>query len=95
MITSCKAKQNTSKPSVHDEVVKLTLKYFDPETPHYISKLIKIHTNKSPEELSKAELMSLLSWIGCAISFLIEDQNIVEKYLADLADLARGICAED
>lgn len=80
--------------SVYQEVSRFTHEYFGREAPQHVEKLIKVHLQKSPEELTKEELTSLMDWIKNAVSFLTEDKNAVENYIKDLINLAAGNSVE-
>ena len=78
-----------SKPanSVHDQVVKVTRVYLGPAAERFIDRQVENHIHKSPDDLSAADLSSLIDWIGAVVSLITEDRQLVEKYLAELTKL--------
>jgi hypothetical protein len=86
-------KTSNSKPklTIYEEVAGFTHDYFGVEAAHYIARLIEIHIRKSPELLSREELMSLLDWIKGAASFFADDKERIEKYISQLFKLASDL----
>ena len=74
--------------TVYDEVFRLAHRYFGAESALHLSKFIGVHLRKSPEEMTKDELVSLIDWIKSTTFFLAEDEAIVERYIKDLLALA-------
>jgi len=79
-----------SKPkplTLFDEVARFTRTYFGTDAPDHIAKLITIHLHKPPQLITGPELIGLMDWIRGAVSFLEEDQEIIERYLTELTNL--------
>jgi len=74
--------------SLYDQVVRITHVYLGPAADRFIARQLENHLHKSPEELSPADLLSLIDWIRVVVSLLTEDNGIVEEYIAELQKLA-------
>lgn len=74
--------------SIYDQVVQVTHVYLGPAADRFIARQVENHLHKSPEELSQADLRSLVDWIQVVVSLLTEDSEIVEEYTAELRKLA-------
>jgi len=74
--------------SLYDQVVRITHVYLGPAADRFIARQVENHLHKSPEELSPADLLSLIDWIRVVVSLLTEDNGIVEEYTAELQKLA-------
>lgn len=75
--------------SLYNEVVNLTKSYLGPAAERFITRQIKTHLNKKPEELSPEDLAKLADWIKVAIALLTEDAKIVQDYTDSLLNLAK------
>jgi hypothetical protein len=78
-----------SEPSLYDQVVRITHVYLGPAADRFIARQVENHLHKSPEQLSKADLRSLIDWIKLVVSLLTEDEAIIEEYTDELQKLAR------
>lgn len=78
----------SSSVSLYDEVVRVTHVYLGPAADRFIARQVENHLHKNPEELSKADLASLIDWIRVVVSLLTEDNEIIEEYAAELEKLA-------
>ncbi len=79
------AKRNSS---VYDQVVRVTHIYLGPAADRFIARQLENHLHKSPQELSQADLLSLIDWIRVVVSLLTEDDEIIEEYTSELRKLA-------
>lgn len=79
-----------SSSSVYDQVVRVTHVYLGPAADRFIARQVENHLHKSPQELSQADLLSLIDWIKVVVSLLTEDGGIVEEYTNELQKLAKG-----
>ncbi len=75
-------------PSLYDQVVGITRVYLGPAAERFIGRQVENHLHKSPEELSKSDLMGLIDWIKAVVSLITEDNAIVEEYTSELQKLA-------
>jgi hypothetical protein len=77
-----------SKSSVYEQVVKVTHVYLGPAADRFIARQVENHLHKSPDELSQADLLSLIDWIKVVVSLLTEDNDLIEEYTNELQKLA-------
>lgn len=82
------AKNNSS--SVYDQVVKVTHVYLGPAADRFIERQVENHLHKSPEQLSEADLESLIDWIQAVVALITDNNEIIEEYTAELRKLARA-----
>jgi len=78
-----------SESSLYEQVVRITHVYLGPAADRFIARQVENHLHKSPEELSQADLRSLIDWIKLVVSLLTEDEAIIEEYTDELQKLAR------
>lgn len=74
--------------SIYDQVVKITHVYLGPAADRFIDRQVQNHLHKSPDQMSKADLLKLIDWIRVAVSLITEDSEIVEEYTDQLRRLA-------
>jgi hypothetical protein len=74
--------------SIYDELVKITHVYLGPAADRFINRQLANHLRKSPGELTRADLGSLIDWIKVVVSLLTEDTALIEEYIAELKKLA-------
>lgn len=74
--------------SLYDQVVRVTHVYLGPAADRFIARQVENHLHKPPEDLSQADLESLIDWIKVVVSLLTEDNEIVDEYTAELQKLA-------
>jgi len=79
----------TGDITLYDEVVKITYGYLGPATDRFVTRQIKHHLHKQPEELRKKDLKLLIEWISLAVNMLSDDRQLVKQYVADLEELTR------
>jgi hypothetical protein len=77
-------------PSIYDQVVRVTHVYLGPAAERFIDRQVENHLHKAPEELSQADLLSLIDWIRVVVSLLTEDNGIIEEYTNELLKLAKN-----
>jgi len=76
--------------TVYDKVVHITQSYLGPAANRFIARQVENHLHKTPNDLSSADLLSLIDWIRVAVSLLTEDSTTVEEYIAQLQKLAKN-----
>jgi len=76
------------QPTIYDQVVEVTHVYLGPAADRFIARQVENHLHKSPDELSKEDLLALIDWIKVVVSLLTEDSEIVEEYTNELRKLA-------
>jgi hypothetical protein len=69
-----------SKATLYKELVRITHIYLGPAADRFIDRQVENHLHKSPQELSKADLISLIAWIRVVVSLLTDDNEIVQEY---------------
>jgi hypothetical protein len=79
-----------TRSSLYDQVVQVTHVYLGPAADRFIARQVENHLHKAPEQLSQADLRSLIDWIRVVVSLLTEDEGIVEEYTGELQKLARS-----
>jgi hypothetical protein len=72
---------------LYEEVLSVTREYFGPAANRFVARQIHSHLRKDPDELGKQDLAHLIDWIRVAMALLIEDEQLVSKYVADLKRL--------
>jgi len=77
----------TAESTLYDQVVDITHEYLGPAADRFITRQIRSHLHKNPEELKKRDLESLIDWIGLAMSLLSDDEALVHRYVTNLNDL--------
>lgn len=77
------------KTKLYREVVDITTSYLGPSAERFITRQIKTHLGKDPDELSPDDLAKLVDWIKIAIALLTEDDKMVQDYGKSLLKLAR------
>lgn len=78
----------TGNVTLYEEVVNITYDYLGPATDRFVTRQIKNHLHKRPEELRKKDLKDLIDWISLAVNLLSDDDRLVHQYIADLKNLA-------
>ncbi len=73
---------------LYAKVVRVTHVYLGPAADRFIDRQVENHLHKSPEDMSKKDLLQLIDWIKVAVSLLTDDSEIVEEYAAQLYKLA-------
>lgn len=80
----------SSKPSpIYKQVVRVTNVYLGPAAERFIDRQVENHLHKSPDKLTKSDLISLIDWIKVVVSLLTEDQDIIEEYIGELKRIAK------
>lgn len=77
----------TKEASLYERVVDITHEYLGPAADRFVTRQIRSHLHKNPEELKKRDLRSLIDWIGLAMSLLSDDEALVQRYVASLNKL--------
>ncbi len=77
-------KQSTS---LFSDVVDITYEYLGPAADRFVTRQIRSHLGKNPNELRKNDLKDLIVWIKIAMSLLANDDKVVNKYINDIKRL--------
>lgn len=75
-------------PQLYDQVVQVTRVYLGPAADRFIARQVQNHLHKTPEDVTRADLVKLIDWIQIAVSVLTEDGEVIEEYIAQLHKLA-------
>lgn len=75
--------------NLYREVVGVTTLYLGPAAERFITRQIKNHLNKDPDDLNPKDLAKLVDWLKVAIALLTEDGKMVQDYTNSLLKLAR------
>lgn len=75
--------------SLYNEVIDITHVYLGPAADRFIARQVHNHLGKEPDKLTQKDLLSLIDWIGMAVSLITDDQRIIEQYLSDLKKLTK------
>jgi hypothetical protein len=78
----------SSQLTLYRKVVNISHEYVGPAADRFVSRQIKNHLNKSPEQLRKQDLAKLIDWISLAMALLIEDEKMIKEYVESLKQLA-------
>jgi hypothetical protein len=77
----------TSSSKLYQQVVRITYVYLGPAADRFVTRQIVNHLQKQPEQLAVEDLPALLDWIKLAMSFLTDDQQLVDSYIKRLRSL--------
>lgn len=77
------------KAQLYQEVVDITTSYLGPAAERFITRQIKTHLHKNPDQLSPEDIAKLVDWIKIAIALLTEDDKTVQDYTENLLRLTR------
>lgn len=74
--------------TVYDQVLEVTTDYLGPAAERFITRQIKVHLGKKPDELTKADVAKLVDWLKVAIALLTEDNKMVDDFTRDLLKIS-------
>lgn len=76
-----------SETSLYRKVVTITYDYLGPAADRFVTRQIRNHLHKDPEELEKSDLKKLIDWISLAFNLLSDDDQLVSDYIDSLEKL--------
>ena len=79
---------NGNSDNLYDKVVWVTYAYLGPAADRFVSRQIRNHLHKEPEQLKKNDLKNLIDWINIAMNLLSNDDRLVARYVAELQELS-------
>lgn len=79
--------EKTASHTLYEELVDITHEYLGPAADRYVARQIEGHLHKAPEEVRKKDLKELINWIRIATNHLIDDEELVNEYVARLQKL--------
>ena len=74
--------------SIYRQLVEITHVYLGPAADRFIARQVENHLHKTPAELTRNDLASLIDWIKVAVSLISDDIDIIEEYVGELRKLA-------
>lgn len=80
---------SSTKQSLYEQVVNVTMEYLGPAAERFITRQIKTHIGKEPEDLTEDDLEKLVDWIKLAIALLTEDTEMVDDFSKSLLQLSK------
>ena len=78
-----------STPTLYDQVVDVAADFLGPAAERFIDRQISNHLDKSPEQLTRADILPLTDWVQIAVSLITEDHSIVEEFTSRLSALSK------
>lgn len=75
--------------TLYQDVVRVTYEYFGPATDRFVTRQIRNHLDKDPEQLREKDLARLIDWIAIAMATLNEDQALITRYITELKNIAK------
>ncbi len=76
--------------SLYERMVELTADYLGPAADRFIDRQIESHLNKKPEQLTRQDIMALISWSKLAMALLTNDSSIVDEFADRMVKLANS-----
>lgn len=73
-----------------DQVVNVTHGYLGPAANRFVTRQVRNHLDKSPEQFRRQDMDELIDWFTTAMALLSEDPEIVHQYNAELLSLAKS-----
>jgi uncharacterized protein YegL len=70
--------------NLYEEVITITERYFGPAADRFVTRQIRNHLSKEPQQLKKQDLVGLIKWISLAMALVSEDELLIHKFVADL-----------
>ena len=69
-----------SKNTLYDQMVEVTADYLGPAADRFIDRQIQSHLGKKPEEITRKDITTLISWSKLAMALLTSDNAIVDEF---------------
>ena len=73
--------------SIYSQVVCITHVYLGPAADRFIKRQVENHLHKPAEDLTKADLLSLIDWIRVVVGLITDNGEIIEEYMTELQKL--------
>lgn len=83
------AVRSNTQDTLFEQVVDVTHEYMGPAADRFVTRQIKNHLGKDPQQLRKKDLTQLIDWITVAMACLTEDEDMVKHYVAELEQLQK------
>lgn len=78
-----------SSGRLYEEVVAVTYEYLGPAADRFITRQIRNHLKKEPENLKQKDLNKLIDWLSISMSLITKDEGLVIKYITTLEKMAK------
>jgi len=79
--------KSSIRSGLYTDVIKVTDEFLGPAANRFISRKIANHLHKEPEELNVRDLKYLTNWIKIAMTLLVDDEKIMDRYMDSLRKL--------
>lgn len=80
----------TISNNLYESVVTITYDYLGPAADRFVTRQIRNHLKKDPQQLEPKDLRQLMDWIRLAMQLISSDSEVIDQYLADLEALTRS-----
>lgn len=74
--------------SLYDDVVSITYEYLGPAADRFVVRQYRNHLQKDPSQLRRKDLRQLIDWIQLAMRLISNDNDVIDRYIAELEALA-------
>ncbi|MDQ3093687.1 MAG: hypothetical protein M3Q70_00730 [bacterium] len=78
----------TANKTLFEDVVEVTYEYLGPAADRFISRQIRNHINKEPDQLRQGDLNKLIDWLRISMAMITKDDSLVAKYISTLERMA-------
>lgn len=78
-----------NRTDIYSQVVAVLQEYLGPAADRYVSRLVKAHLKKTPEQLAVKDIPKLSDWIKVSLGLLTNDKNLVDECERRILKLAR------
>ncbi len=69
-------------PTLYRKTVAIAEDYLGPAAERFMSRQIRFHLQKEPEEITPADLAKLEEWFKVALALLTDDRDVVAEFAA-------------
>jgi hypothetical protein len=73
--------------SLYNQVVDITTDYLGPASQRFIDRQIENHLHKRPDQLTRADITTLISWSKIALALLTNNSKLVNEYARRITGL--------
>ena len=81
---------NIQPESLYIKVVEITKNFLGPAAERFITRQIKIHLKKDPQDLTKEDILSLSLLIKSALASLTDDSQIINGFSDSIMKLTKA-----
>jgi hypothetical protein len=76
------------KNRIYQELINATIPYLGPSSDRFISRQIRSHLKKEPEQVTSDDIRKLLDWIKLSMHLITDDSRLIDEYIYKLRVLA-------